>query len=98
MFVWQFINKVNKGLLLQCRIPDCDCSHKLVVEVKSKKGVRETAEVSLENGCNAANIIETVRVAEIERVIISSFEHLSNRFSLTGSASFPVDSFIFQSW
>lgn len=68
--------------MLHRRIPYHDRSHELVMKVECEERHRERAEVCLENGRDAANVIEAVRIPKVEGGVIATFEKLSYGFGL----------------
>lgn len=52
------------------------------MEVKGEERHRERAEICLENGRDAADVVEAVRVAEVEGSVVAAIEQLRYSFGL----------------
>lgn len=84
--------------MFERRISNGDGSHELVMEIKGKKWHWQGAEVCLEDRGDTADVIESVGVAEVKRVIVSSFKHLGDRLGLPRASSFAIYAFVVESY
>jgi len=74
MFDWEHLDKIRQRLVPLTWFADAGRRGKLVVKVEGEQWYREGAEIGFEDRGNAANIVEAVRIAEVKRVIVSTFK------------------------
>lgn len=68
--------------------------HKLIMQRVRQQRIRQRTEVRLEHGRDAADIIELVRVVEVEGSVVAALEELGDDLGLAGAAGLAVDAFV----
>ena len=82
---------------LHTNILDCGSADELLVQAGCEQWVGQCAEVRLEDGGDAADVIEPIRIAEVKRVIVAAFEQLRDHLGLTCTARLTIYALVFQS-
>lgn len=80
-------------LRLHLRITNDRSGHEPGVHFVCQQRIRKLSEVRLEDGRDAADIIESLRVQEVEGSIIGALEQLRDRLRLPRAASLAIDTF-----
>lgn len=68
--------------------------HKLIMQRIRQQRVWQRTEVRLEHGRDAADIIELVRVVEVEGGVVAALEELGDDLGLASATGLSVDTFV----
>ena len=72
--------------------------HKRIVQGIRQQRIRQHSEVRLQNRSDAADIVETVVVPQIERSVVATLEELRDDLRLSRAASLAVDTLVVESY
>lgn len=72
--IGQFIDEIEERLVLGRRIPKLDSRHELVMQVVCEQGIRKRAKVGFEDRRDATDVIEAIRVPQIEGRVVAPLE------------------------
>lgn len=67
-------DQLGQYTALDCRISDLGRLNEVLMQSVCEERVGQRAEVRLEDRCYTGDIVEPVRVAKIERLVVASFE------------------------
>ena len=96
MFRGELRNQVSILSALCGGFPSGRSVHKLVVQGVRHERVRQRSEIRLEDGGDAADVVELVLVPKVEGGVVAPLEQLGDNLRLTGPSGLAIDALVFQ--